>query len=184
MGDFKKFGKTGGFHGGDHKGGFNRGGDRPSFGNKGSFHGRDDRDRGERPEMFSTTCAKCSKSCEVPFRPNGERPVFCKDCFVDKRAQFGGDRDHRDAPERPFQKREFTPSYSPVPRPAVADPRIEDLKRQVEVMNKKLDTLVQMIEGIAHKHSAAPVADVKKVEQTPAKTVKKVVSKKVTKAKK
>ncbi|MDD5081422.1 MAG: hypothetical protein PHC58_05485 [Candidatus Omnitrophica bacterium] len=26
-------------------------------------------------------CAKCNKECEVPFKPTGDRPVYCKDCF-------------------------------------------------------------------------------------------------------
>jgi len=31
--------------------------------------------------MFKATCSDCGKACEVPFRPTGERPVFCSDCF-------------------------------------------------------------------------------------------------------
>ncbi|MFH1318778.1 MAG: CxxC-x17-CxxC domain-containing protein [Candidatus Omnitrophota bacterium] len=26
-------------------------------------------------------CADCKKECEVPFRPSGDRPVYCRDCF-------------------------------------------------------------------------------------------------------
>ncbi|HEX2950128.1 MAG TPA: zinc-ribbon domain containing protein [Armatimonadota bacterium] len=32
-------------------------------------------------EMFSATCAACGKECQVPFQPNGEKPVYCSDCF-------------------------------------------------------------------------------------------------------
>lgn len=32
-------------------------------------------------EMHKATCADCTKECEVPFKPSGERPVYCKDCF-------------------------------------------------------------------------------------------------------
>ena len=32
-------------------------------------------------EMFKTTCAECHKECEVPFKPSGDRPVYCKECF-------------------------------------------------------------------------------------------------------
>ena len=31
--------------------------------------------------MFKAICSDCGKECEVPFRPTGERPVFCSDCF-------------------------------------------------------------------------------------------------------
>ena len=32
-------------------------------------------------EMFKATCAECQKECEVPFKPSGDRPVYCKECF-------------------------------------------------------------------------------------------------------
>lgn len=51
-----------------------------------NFH-RDDRagDRGDRDSrratMYQATCASCGKKCEVPFRPTGDRPIYCNDCF-------------------------------------------------------------------------------------------------------
>ena len=32
-------------------------------------------------EMHKATCSECKKECEVPFKPRGDRPVYCKDCF-------------------------------------------------------------------------------------------------------
>lgn len=43
------------------------------------------------PGMHSVTCDKCGKSCEVPFRPTGNKPVYCSDCF--RRQDSRGDRD-------------------------------------------------------------------------------------------
>jgi len=39
--------------------------------------------RGPRPqrEMYPATCANCGAETEVPFRPSGDRPVYCFDCF-------------------------------------------------------------------------------------------------------
>lgn len=48
--------------GGDRRGGFNRG---PR-------------------EMHKAVCAECGQECEVPFKPSGDRPVFCKECFQKK----------------------------------------------------------------------------------------------------
>ncbi|EKE28122.1 MAG: hypothetical protein ACD_3C00096G0005 [uncultured bacterium (gcode 4)] len=42
---------------------------------------RDSGRRDGRPEMFSVTCDECGRGCEVPFRPTGDRPVYCSDCF-------------------------------------------------------------------------------------------------------
>ncbi|OGW91189.1 MAG: hypothetical protein A3D28_04995 [Omnitrophica bacterium RIFCSPHIGHO2_02_FULL_63_14] len=32
-------------------------------------------------EMHKATCAECKQECEVPFKPSGDRPVYCKACF-------------------------------------------------------------------------------------------------------
>lgn len=39
--------------------------------------------RGARPqrEMYAATCAACGVETEVPFRPSGDRPVYCRECF-------------------------------------------------------------------------------------------------------
>ena len=35
----------------------------------------------QRREMHPATCAECGKETQVPFRPSGDRPVYCSDCF-------------------------------------------------------------------------------------------------------
>lgn len=63
-----------------------QGGDR--FQSSGSRFRQPDRFRGgkynDRPRERNFTqavCAECGKACEVPFKPTGDRPVYCKDCF-------------------------------------------------------------------------------------------------------
>lgn len=36
--------------------------------------------RGAR-EMYEGTCARCGGVAKVPFKPNGDRPIYCSDCF-------------------------------------------------------------------------------------------------------
>ena len=36
---------------------------------------------GGRREMHKATCAECKKECDVPFKPSGDRPVYCKECY-------------------------------------------------------------------------------------------------------
>lgn len=31
--------------------------------------------------MYSAICADCKKECSIPFKPSGDRPVYCQDCF-------------------------------------------------------------------------------------------------------
>lgn len=41
----------------------------------------------ERPprEMFDAVCADCGRTASVPFRPSGIKPVYCSDCFHNRR---------------------------------------------------------------------------------------------------
>ena len=36
--------------------------------------------------LYQTTCADCLKSCEVPFKPSGDRPVYCPECWAIRKA--------------------------------------------------------------------------------------------------
>lgn len=40
---------------------------------------------GERREMFDAVCAECGKPCKVPFKPRDDRPVYCSDCFANRK---------------------------------------------------------------------------------------------------
>ena len=32
-------------------------------------------------EMHKVTCADCGQETEVPFKPDGSRPVYCQECY-------------------------------------------------------------------------------------------------------
>ena len=36
-------------------------------------------------EMHKAVCSECKKECEVPFKPSGDRPIYCKDCYSQKK---------------------------------------------------------------------------------------------------
>lgn len=59
------------FDGEGHGGGFRRGG---------GFK----RDFGPR-EMHKAVCSECGKECEVPFKPAEGKPVYCKECYRQKK---------------------------------------------------------------------------------------------------
>ena len=39
---------------------------------------------GGRREMHQAICAECGKPAMVPFKPRGDRPVYCSDCFASR----------------------------------------------------------------------------------------------------
>lgn len=71
-----------------------------SGGRSGGRSGGGFRDRGSgdfergRQEMHKVICDKCKKECEVPFKPTGNKPVFCSDCFK-KESGFSSDPSSR-----------------------------------------------------------------------------------------
>ncbi len=77
-GDRDSRGSRGGFRG---RSSSNRFGGGRSEG-RGGFRGRESGRFERKPlEMHNATCDKCGKECQVPFRPSGEKPVLCSDCF-------------------------------------------------------------------------------------------------------
>jgi CxxC-x17-CxxC domain-containing protein len=38
-------------------------------------------------EMYPINCAECGQDAMVPFRPRGDRPVYCSDCFSKMRTE-------------------------------------------------------------------------------------------------
>ena len=88
------------------------------FGSNTSFGGdRNKRDgfrnsEARSSELFSAVCSKCGKNCEVPFRPSGDKPVYCSACFgkksQDESREFKGD-DRGNSLRTRFEQREERP---------------------------------------------------------------------------
>lgn len=112
-------------------------------------------------QMFKTTCAACNSSCEVPFKPTGNKPVYCSDCF-EKRSSSrdnnrGGGRD-KNFSGRPSRNNQNT--------------------EQFNVINSKLDKILQLLDPIVLKEdkpeparSATAVAGGKVEKEAPTQKV-------------
>lgn len=121
------------------------------FGDKkrGSFDRRDSGDRGfsrggsdsTRPALHSATCAECGKSCEVPFKPSGDRPVYCSNCFKGKKDGFTPKRSNN----RDFSK----PRFESPARPSVPTNSSEPANEQFEKLNAKLDKILSILDSIS-----------------------------------
>jgi len=110
----------------------NRGGS--NFGGQ-NYGRRDFNDRGsDRPAMFDAICAKCGANCQLPFKPNGRREVFCSKCFEtqqggsSRESGYGGSRT-----PRMYDKRDDRQMFRPTGGTELQD------------INVKLDKILKLL---------------------------------------
>lgn len=47
-----------------------------------------ERDSGGEPkEMYKTKCSECDMETEVPFKPDPDRPVYCRECYAKRKSR-------------------------------------------------------------------------------------------------
>lgn len=119
----------------------NKGGGYQKRSGSGSKYGSKKPYNGERKQMHDATCSTCGADCKVPFRPSGDRPILCSQCFEQKNeGGFSGT-------ERRFESRDRKPSFDRK-APMVhnrPDPQIAELKGELRTMHSKLDRIMQML---------------------------------------
>lgn len=92
-------------------------------------------------EMHKTTCSKCGNDCEVPFRPTGERPVYCSKCFEGMRSS---DSRGNNNTEGQFKKQFESLNWKldkilKILNPAISPEAVQEgkIKKEVKVMKPK-----------------------------------------------
>jgi CxxC-x17-CxxC domain-containing protein len=132
--------------------------DRRDFSRR-SFDDRDSR----RTQLYDAVCAECGKTCQVPFRPSGDRPVYCSECFEKKGGKDGnGSRDRRD-----FSRRSYGDRDSQRSAPNETDNRsASQLVEKIEALNAKLDKVIDLLLA-AEKNQPEAVENEKKTTKKP-----------------
>lgn len=136
MSDFNQDNRFGGGRGGQRYGGRDSG--RRSYGGG---------DRNSDRSMHKATCAQCGNECEVPFRPSGERPVYCSDCFEKRNNENGGGRE---SDSRNFRRPRFEEKR-------ISSPSVDNtvnagaqltgqIVEQLRSLNFKLDKIIKALE--------------------------------------
>ncbi len=119
--------------------------------------------------MFSAVCNKCGETCDVPFKPTGDKPVFCSNCFKqsgrgdsrrfgDRQAEGRGFRDKQmfaatcDACgndcQVPFKPTSGKPVYCSNCFGSNKPNKINDndrLKEELVMLNTKLDKILSIL---------------------------------------
>lgn len=149
---------------------------------------------GGRQDTFKATCSDCGQECELPFKPTGDRPVFCNNCFKkqgggnDKPSRFGGRDQRRDRPS--FENKQmhdavcskcgskcqvpFRPTHGKqvfcdkcFDKGGVSAKGGSDNSAQFKMLNEKLDKLIKLLSP-----NTPEIKTAKIIEEKPAKTVK------------
>lgn len=124
--------------------------------------------RGPGRPMFKAVCHTCGKECEVPFRPIGDRPIFCKDCFnKDGNTAPRQDRNMFDKPRFDDRRPQFDKGNRDGGRGNGG------MKEQFEALNAKLDKILSALGKISSSESVRE----ERVAPIKVKTEKKAVEK-------
>ena len=113
-------------------------------------------DRSERPsfggdrQLHDAICAKCGENCQVPFKPNDSKPVYCSNCF-DKGAKGGQSSEQLDTINAKLDliikamglgsvstKEKVEKKSEPEAKKEVAAPKKEKTKAKAKVASKKV----------------------------------------------
>lgn len=140
----------------------------------GSFGGRDNNrsfNRGGnsgRPTMHKAICSECKAECEIPFRPTGDRPIFCSTCFEKQGGsrpnKFGSDRNR--GPR--FDNRGAGQSNEDS----------KEILKGIKTLNYKLDELIKILAPKSKMVEIEPRIVSKTVKKSKTKVAKKKVAKK------
>jgi len=94
--------------------------------------------RNTRTTMHRATCDKCNASCELPFKPNGSKPVYCSNCF--EKQGSGGSGRRNDSSGYKSRDSYDKPSYKSAPS-ANNDEVVKQLKHLNTTMSEILRVL-------------------------------------------
>lgn len=154
MNNFKK----GGFRRGGGGGG-NFGGHQKFGGNK-FGRGRHGSNRSGRPiELYPAVCAQCGKNCEVPFRPTGDKPVYCRDCFGKQSHVPGRNSNGQDGPRQNFRGDDFgSEPQSQYQRTSALESQFSSLETKVNRILEILEKNSRATTSFTHEDMKAPKA--------------------------
>jgi len=178
-----------------------------SFGSRGDNSRFGDRASGRPLKMHKAMCSECGKACELPFKPTGDKPVFCSNCFGNK--ANSNRSSGRDSEKSNFQAKRIYSAICTecgnnceVPfRPTGGKPiycsncfrksdntggkNSEQFKEQYEILNAKLDNILKLLNPIvstevAREQKATRKTGVPKPRKVAKQQTKRTVSPKKT----
>ena len=141
--------------------------------------------------MYKAICSECGKKCELSFKPTGDKPVFCSDCFEIK---INANRSsERNAKQPKFREKRMHPAicaecgngcevpFQPTPGKPIycktcfrkGDSTGNKQGEQFKTLNAKLDTIIRLLNSMVSSEEARaqPVTGKTTLSQPPKVTI-------------
>lgn len=101
------------------------------------FGGRNSR----HSQMYDAVCDDCGKDCRVPFKPSGDKPVYCSECFEKRDGRSAGRSNQGSGRGRDFSNRSPGENL----RNSVSDRTASRLVEEIAVLNSRLETIINLL---------------------------------------
>jgi CxxC-x17-CxxC domain-containing protein len=104
-----------------------------------------------RPSLHDAVCDECGKDCQVPFRPSGDKPIYCSECFEKKGGRESNRPNWRGSRSRNFDDRDRGSSS----QNNISDRSTSQLIEKIEILNTKLETIINLLSSVGEKKSGS-----------------------------
>ena len=134
------------------------------------------------PALFPATCSTCRKSCEVPFKPSSDKPVYCSACFGKKNQDEGREfrttqKDDNRAFKREIPKqREDRSRFEVIPKNEDGD--LLEIKRQLSSLEGKMNRVLDVLNAQVNMFDLEAQVVPPVIAEAPKKVVKSKIEKK------
>ncbi len=140
--------------------------------------------RREKPKMHQVICSDCGIRCQVPFKPTGERPVYCSECF-ENHAETGGSKKEFNR-KQPIIRKENSSYYQEIKQEQ--NKHYDTFNNQMSEVIERLDKIIGFLKESKNElalkgaiKTAKEEIKKEKVKKTSEKKVAKKVDSKKTK---
>ena len=88
--------------------------------------------------MYAVVCFDCGKDTEIPFKPSGDRPVYCQECFSRRKAGKVLRAPTDQKPQAPSLVQTAKPAMANVPEAPAKTKKKPAAKKKVAVKKKEV----------------------------------------------
>jgi CxxC-x17-CxxC domain-containing protein len=101
-----------------------------------------------KPTLHAAVCDECGQDCQVPFKPSGDKPIYCSDCYTKRSGRSSGrPSGRRDSYRHSFNNRDSGKRSGN----NLGDRAISQLVEKIGLLNTQLDTIINLLSSAPEK---------------------------------